>query len=196
MQGVAQRRLAAILAADVVQYSRLMRDDEEGTHIAYRTHLEQLFKPCIREHNGRIVKSTGDGLLAEFSSVVDALQCAVQIQEGMTPREQDVADEDRIALRVGVNLGDIIVEGSDIFGDGVNIAARLESLAEPGGICISGPVYNAVGNKLPVSFEDLGAKEVKNIATPIHVYRVLTGSQPAQPVAPESVRHQDAERHA
>jgi len=131
------RRLAAILAADVVGYSRLMGADEEGTHERVTAHLRQVVNPKIAEHRGRIVKNTGDGMLAEFFSVVDAVRCAVEVQRGMVDREPELSDEQRTRFRIGVNLGDVIVEPEDIFGDGVNIAARLEALAEPGGICIS-----------------------------------------------------------
>jgi class 3 adenylate cyclase len=129
------RRLTAILAADVVGYSRLMGVDEEGTHARLRAHLTQLVDPKIREHKGRTVKNTGDGLLAEFASVVDALRCAAEVQRGMVDREPQVPDERRIRFRIGVNLGDVIAEDDDIFGEGVNVAARLEALADPGGIC-------------------------------------------------------------
>src|SRR5262245_24673945 len=131
------RRLAAILAADVVGYSRLMSVDEEGTHERLKAHLRDLVEPKIEEHHGRIVKNTGDGMLAEFASVVDAMRCAVEIQRAMVDREPEIPDERRIIFRIGVNIGDVIVEEHDIFGDGVNVAARLEALAEPGGICIS-----------------------------------------------------------
>ena len=131
------RRLTAILAANVVAYSRLMGADEEGTHERLQVHLRELVDPKIAEHRGRIVKNTGDGLLTEFASVVDAVRCAVEIQRGMIDREPDVSEERRIRFRIGVNLGDVIAEHDDIFGDGVNVAARLEGLAEPGGICVS-----------------------------------------------------------
>jgi adenylate cyclase len=131
------RRLAAILAADVAGYSRLMGVDEEGTHGRLKTHLRELVNPKINEHRGRTVKNTGDGFLAEFASVVDAVRCAAEIQRGMAEREPDVPEERRIRFRIGINLGDVLVEQHDIFGDGVNVAARLEGLAEPGGICIS-----------------------------------------------------------
>ena len=133
-----ERRLAAILAVDVAGYSRLMGEDEEGTHARLKAHLRELVDPKIAEHRGRIVKNTGDGFLAEFASVVDAVRCAVEIQRGIPERESEVPEERRIRLRIGINVGDIIIEASDIFGDGVNIAARLEALAEPGGICLSG----------------------------------------------------------
>jgi class 3 adenylate cyclase len=150
------RRLAAILAADVVGYSRLMGVDEEGTHERLKVHLGQLVEPKIAEHRGRIVKNTGDGLLAEFPSVVEAVRSAVEIQRGMAEREPDVPEDRRITFRIGVNLGDVIVEPEDIFGDGVNITARLEGLAEPGGICISRVVRDQIRDKLPYQFEDMG----------------------------------------
>ena len=166
-----ERRLAAILAADVVGYSRLMGEDEAGTLERLKSLRRELVQPGITERKGRIVKLMGDGLLAEFPSVVEAVGCAVAIQQGMAGKEADLPDERRIRLRIGVNLGDIIVEGSDIYGDGVNVAARLEGLAEPGGICVSGKVYEEIGNKLPIAFEDLGEQEVKNIREPVRVYR-------------------------
>ena len=164
------RRLAAILAADVAGYSRLMGEDEEGTHARLQTHLRELVDPKIEEHRGRIVKNTGDGLLAEFPSVVDAVRCAVEVQRGMIDREPEVPDERRIRFRMGVNLGDVIVEEHDIFGDGVNVAARLEALAKPGSICISRMVRDQIRDKLPYSFEDMGEQSVKNIARPVRVY--------------------------
>jgi adenylate cyclase len=164
------RRLTAILAADVAGYSRLMGADEEGTHERLKAHLGELVDPKIKEHRGRTVKNTGDGLLAEFSSVVDAVRCATEIQRGMIDREPEVPDERRIRFRIGVNLGDVIVEHDDIFGDGVNIAARLEALAEPGGICISRLVRDQIRDKLPYPFEDRGEQSVKNIARPVRVY--------------------------
>ena len=164
------RRLAAILAADVVGYSRLMGTDEEGTHERLKAHLRELVEPKIGEHRGRIVKNTGDGFLAEFSSVVDAVRCATEIQRGMAEREPEVPEERRIRFRIGINLGDVIAEGEDIFGDGVNIAARLEELAEPGGICISRVVRDQVRDRLNHTFEDLGEQTVKNIARPVRVF--------------------------
>ena len=166
------RRLTAILAADVAGYSRLMGVDEEGTHERLKAHLAELVNPKIEEHRGRTVKNTGDGLLAEFASVVDAVRCAVEIQRGMIDREPEVLDERRIRFRIGVNLGDVIAEGDDIFGDGVNIAARLEGLAEPGGICVSRVVRDQVRDKLDLGFEDRGEQQVKNIARPVHVYHI------------------------
>jgi class 3 adenylate cyclase len=164
------RRLAAILAADVVGYSRLMGADEEGTHERLKAHFREVVDPKIAEHRGRIVKNTGDGLLAEFPSVVDAVRCAVEVQRGMIDREPDVPEERRIRFRIGVNLGDVIVEEHDIFGDGVNLAARLEALAEPGGVCISRVVRDQIRDKLPYPFEDLAEQRVKNIARPVRVY--------------------------
>src|SRR6516225_9876861 len=140
----ATRRLAAILAADVVGYSRLMGADEEGTHERLKAHLQELVDPKIRERHGRVVKNTGDGVLAEFPSVVDAVRCAVEVQRGMIDREPEIREEQRIRFRMGVNLGDVIVEEHDIFGDGVNVAARLEALAESGGICVSRVVRDQV----------------------------------------------------
>src|ERR1700732_4572500 len=164
------RRLTAILAADVAGYSRLMGADEEGTHERLRAHLGQLVDPKIKEHRGRTVKNTGDGLLAEFASVVDAVRCAVQVQRGMIDREPEVPDGQRIRFRIGINLGDVIVEEHDIFGDGVNVAARLEALAAPGGICISRTVRDHIRDKLAYPFEDRGDQSVKNIARPLRVY--------------------------
>jgi TolB-like protein/class 3 adenylate cyclase len=173
-----ERRLAAILAADVAGYSRLMSMDEEGTHERLKGHFRELIDPKITEHRGRIVKNTGDGLLAEFPSVVDAVRCAAEIQSGMINRNADVPEDKRILFRMGVNLGDVIVEPEDIFGDDVNIAARLEALAEPGGICISHAVRDRIGERLPYSFEDIGEQSVKNIAHPLHVYRVRFEGDP------------------
>jgi len=164
------RRLAAILAADVAGYSRLMGADEEGTHERLRAHLRELVDPKIAEHRGRTVKHTGDGLLAEFPSVVDAVRCAVEVQRGMIDRELEVPEERRIRFRIGVNLGDVIAEDHDIFGDGVNVAARLEALAEPGGICVSRMVRDQIQDKLPYPFDDLGEQSVKNIARPVRAY--------------------------
>src|ERR1700747_3494906 len=164
------RRLAAILAADVVGYSRLMGRDEEGTHERFKAHLVELIDPKIHEHHGRIVKTTGDGVLAEFASVVDAVRCAGEIQRAMVDRDLDLAEERRLRFRIGVNLGDVIVDGGDIYGDGVNIAVRLEGLAAPGSICVSGTVRDHIGERLPYAFADMGAQRVKNIAQPVRVY--------------------------
>jgi len=168
-----QRRLAAILAADVVGYSRLMGDDEAGTLDVLKALRKDLVAPEITKNKGRIVKLMGDGLLAEFGSVVEAVECAVAIQAGMLDRNEAIPEERQIVLRIGINLGDVIVEGRDIYGDGVNVAARLEGLAEPGGICISDTVHQNVRAKLDLAFEDLGAQQVKNIAEPIHAYQIV-----------------------
>jgi TolB-like protein/class 3 adenylate cyclase len=162
------RRLAAIFAADVAGYSRLMGADEEGTRERDKTHRRQPIDPKIEEHRGRIVKTTGDGLLAEFPSV-DAVRCAAEVQRGMLDHEPDMPDERRIRFRIGINLGDVIAEDGDIFGDGVNVAARLEALAEPGGICVSGTVRDHIRGKLPYPFQDRGEQNVKNIALPVQV---------------------------
>ena len=173
-----ERRLAAIFAGDIAGYSRLMGVDEEGTLRQLKAHRKQLVDPKITEHRGRIVKTTGDGMLVEFVSVVDAVRCAVEIQRGMVERNADVPPERRIEFRVGINVGDIIIDGDDIFGDGVNVAARLEALAEPGGICVSRVVRDQVRDKLSFGFDDLGDREVKNIARPVHVYRVRSQGEP------------------
>src|SRR5689334_18322979 len=177
------RRLAAILAADVAGYSRLMGADEEGTHERLKAHLSELVDPKIGEHRGRVVKNTGDGFLAEFPSVVDAVRCAVEIQRGMAEREPKLPEERRIKFRIGVNLGDVIVEEHDIFGDGVNIAARLEALAEPGGIYVSGTVRDHIGDRLPCAFEDMGEQSVKNIARPVRVYALRPEGIAGMPTA-------------
>lgn len=165
-----QRRLAAILAADVFGYSRLMGADEIGTLTALKGHRRELADPCIAEHHGRIVKTTGDGMLVEFASVVDAVACAVTIQRGMARRNAKVAEDKRIIFRMGINVGDIIIDGHDIFGDGVNIAARLETLCEPGGVCISRAANDQVRDKLSLSFADMGEQAVKNIARAVGVF--------------------------
>jgi adenylate cyclase len=167
-----ERRLAAILAADVAGYSRLMGTDEEGTLAALKAIRRELGDPKIAEHRGRIVKTTGDGLLVEFPSVVDAVRCAVEVQREMAVRNADVPAGKRIEFRFGINLGDVIIDEGDIFGDGVNIAARLEALALPGGICVSRVVRDQVRDKLDLAFDDLGEQQVKNIARPVRVFRV------------------------
>ena len=167
-----ERRLTAILAADVVGYSRLMGADEEGTLAALKAIRRELVDPRIVEDRGRIVKTTGDGLLVEFPSVVDAVRCAVDVQREMAERNAGVPSETRIEFRVGINLGDIIIDGDDIFGDGVNVAARLETLAEPGGICVSHVVRDQVRDKLAFAFEDMGEQQVKNIARPVRIHRI------------------------
>jgi adenylate cyclase len=179
----AARRLAAILAADVAGYSRLMGADEEGTHERLKAHRRELVEPKIGEHSGRIVKTTGDGMLAEFPSVVDAVRCAAEMQRAMIDREAGIPEDRRIRFRIGINLGDIIVEDDDIFGDGVNVAARLEALAEPGGICISRTVRDQIRDKLAYAFEDLGEQSVKNIARPVRVYALRPEAMGAQPVS-------------
>src|SRR5271168_5397432 len=166
------RRLTAILAADVVGYSRLMGVDEEGTYERFKAHLREVVDPKIREHHGRIVKTTGDGVLAEFASVVDAVRCAGEIQRAMAERDLDLAEERRLRFRIGINLGDVIADGGDIYGDGVNIAARLEGLAAPGSICVSGTVRDHIGDRLPYVLTDMGEQSVKNIARPVRVYAV------------------------
>ena len=169
-----ERRLAAILAADVVGYSRLMEADEAGTLAQLKTHRIELIDPAVAGQNGRIFKTMGDGILVEFASVVDAVQCAVEVQRGMAERNARVPEDRRILFRIGINLGDIIIDTGDIYGDGVNIAARLEGLADAGGILISGTVYDHLKAKVAVGYEDLGARRVKNISEPVRVYRVLT----------------------
>ncbi len=168
-----ERRLAAVVAADMVGYSRLMEVDEAGTLARLKTHRIELIDPAIVKNHGRLIKTTGDGMLLEFHSVVDAVRCAAEIQRRMASRNADIAPARWIQFRFGINLGDIIVEDNDIFGDGVNVAARLEALAEPGGICVSGAVHDQVGSRLEdIVFEDLGEQTVKNIARPIRVFRI------------------------
>src|SRR5215831_5147429 len=176
------RRLTAILAADVAGYSRLMGTDEEGTHERLKAHLREVVDPKITEHRGRIVKNTGDGFLAEFASVVDAVRCAAEVQRGMADREIEVPEERWIRFRIGVNLGDVIAEDDDIFGDGVNVAARLEALAEPGGICISRVVRDQIRDKLPYSFTDIGEQSVKNIARPVRAYAMSAAAVASIPL--------------
>src|SRR5215475_913159 len=179
-----ERRLAAILAVDVAGYSRLMGANEEGTLAALRVVRRELGDPKIAEHRGRIVKTTGDGLLAEFASVVDAVRCAVEVQREMIARNAAAPAERRIEFRMGINVGDIIIEDGDIFGDGVNIAARLEALAEPGGVCLSAAAHEQVRDRLDIAFDDLGEQQVKNIIRPVRTYRVALGgsSRAALPV--------------
>jgi TolB-like protein/class 3 adenylate cyclase/Flp pilus assembly protein TadD len=167
-----ERHLAAILVADVVGYSRLMEVDEVGTLTALKAHRKEVVDPKIAAHRGRIVKLMGDGALMEFASVVDALACAIDIQQGIRERNQDTPAERRVSFRMGINLGDVIVEDDDIYGDGINVTARLEELAEPGAVCISEAVRTAIGNKISLDYEDLGKQNVKNISQPIHVYQV------------------------
>lgn len=169
----AHRRLAAILAADVVGYSALMGRDEEGTLAALRAHLADHIRPSIADHEGRIVKTTGDGLLAEFASVVNATRCALAFQAGMAVRNEQTPEAERITFRIGVNLGDVIIQDGDVYGDGVNVAARLESICAPGAVCISGTAYDQVIGKLATEFESLGEQTLKNIARPVRVYQAL-----------------------
>ena len=169
------RRLAAILAADVAGYSRLMSQDEAGTLADLKTHRSELIEPAVAKYGGRIVKLMGDGILAEFTSVVAAVECGAEVQREMAQRNRGKSDARRMLLRIGIHLGDVITDADDIYGDGVNIAARLEALAEIGGICISGQVYDQVDGKLPLSFRALGAQTLKNIAKPVEVYGVDIG---------------------
>jgi TolB-like protein len=178
---ITTRRLAAILAADMAGYSRLIGADEGGTLERLRALRRELLDPKIAEHRGRLVKTTGDGLLVEFGSVVDALHCAVEVQRDMAGRNAGVSPDNRIELRIGINVGDIVVEDGDIFGDGVNVAARLQGLAEPGGICVSARVQEDAAGKLDLVFEDMGEQQLKNIARPIRAYRVVTAARPATP---------------
>ena len=171
--GRVERRLSAILAADVAGYSRLMHHDEEATHARLTALLMEAVQPAIAEHDGRIVKNTGDGFLAEFASAVEAVRAAMQFQTRIHEITIDDAENNRIAFRVGINIGDVIVEPHDIFGDGVNIAARLESIAEPGGICISSSAYDQVLGKILVEFADLGEQHLKNIARPVRAYALV-----------------------
>lgn len=181
------RKLAAILYADVAAYSRLTGEDEEGTHRTLRTYLDNISKR-IEQHEGRVVHYAGDAVLADFGTVIDALSCAVSIQRDLKERNSGVAAERRVQFRIGVNLGDVIVDGEEIYGDGVNVAARLEGLADPGGICISESVRSAVGNKLQLRFDFMGEQQVKNIVEPIRAYRVLLNGE--VPARAEKPRHQ------
>src|SRR6202048_851551 len=183
MKQPVDRRLAAILAADVAGYSRLMGADEEGTHERLTAHFRGLVDPKIKQHRGRTVKNTGDGILVEFPSVVDAVRCAVEVQREMVERNAAVLAPQRIEFRIGINLGDVIVEEHDIFGDGVNVAARLEALSEPGGLCISRMVRDQIRDKLPYAFEDLGEQSVKNIARPVRVYALRPEGTASLPTA-------------
>jgi TolB-like protein/class 3 adenylate cyclase len=178
-----ERRLAAILAADVAGYSRLIEADEEGTLGRLKALRVEIIDPKIAAHRGRIVKTTGDGLLVEFASVVDALRCAVEVQAAMAESNAPSPPDRRIEFRIGINMGDIVVEDGDIFGDGVNVAARLEGLAEPGGICVSARVQEDAAGKLDLVFEDIGDQALKNILRPVRVYRVVTAARPAMPQA-------------
>src|SRR5580704_6442116 len=189
-----QRRLAAVLAADVVGYSRLMNIDEVRTLDALKAHRRELIDPAIASHHGRMVKTTGDGALVEFASVIDAVGCAVVIQRGMVSRNASVAEDRRIVFRIGINVGDIIIDGDDIFGDGVNIAARLEALCEPGGVWISRAANDQIRDKLSFAFADLGEQTVKNISRTVGVFgltskeiKALPEPELAQPVADQPI---------
>ena len=185
-----ERRLSAIMAADVVGYSRLMGANEVATLTSFKAHRAELLDPAIAEHQGRIVKLTGDGLLAEFPSVVNAVDCAAEVQREMRRRNLDVAEDRRIEFRIGVNLGDVIVDDDDLYGDGVNVAARLETVARPGGVAVSQSVRDNVGNRLDLQFEDIGDQQLKNIEFPVRVYNVILGDAPSKSngerAAPES----------
>jgi len=170
--GPIERHLAAIVAADVVGYSRLMGADEKGTLSALKAHRTQLIDPLVAAHKGRLVKAMGDGLLLSFPSVVEAVSCALAMQHGMAKRNQEVPADRRIEFRIGVNIGDVIIEKGDVFGDGVNIAARLEQIAPPGGICLSEDVYRQIRGKLEIPVADAGEQNLKNISSPIRVYRI------------------------
>jgi len=174
------RRLTAIFAADVAGYSRLTGMDEEGTHVRLKDHLRLLIDPKITAYRGRTVKNTGDGLLAEFSSVVDAMRCAVDVQRGMAERNSDVPPANRIEFRIGINVGDVIEDNGDIFGDGVNVAARIEAVAEPGGICVSDDAHRQLRDKLDILFDDAGEQNLKNIERPVRVFRVIDQTTPGR----------------
>ena len=184
-----ERRLAAILAADVVGYSRLMGANEVGTLQSLQEHHEELVAPAIAQHGGRIVKLTGDGLLAEFGSVVSAVECAAGIQRAMPERNAETPPDRRIEYRVGINLDDVIIQGDDLFGEGVNVAARLEGVAMPGGIAVSQSVRDNVGNRLDLRFEDRGEQQLKNIAMPVRVYDIVLNPNAARgPPPPDPAR--------
>jgi adenylate cyclase len=182
-----ERRLTTILAADVAGYSRLMGDDEEGTLAQLKVHRRELVDPAIKQHNGRIIKTTGDGMLVEFASVVNAVRCAVQVQRAMIARNANVPQQKQIEFRIGINVGDIIIDGNDIFGDGVNVAARLEGISEPGGICVSSHVEENAQGKVDVTFQNAGEQKLKNIARPVGVYRVLLDKRPTKMAAPPAL---------
>jgi class 3 adenylate cyclase len=167
-----QRRLAAIMAADVVGYSRLMQADEAGTLVALKSRRTEILQPLVLKHHGRIIKVMGDGAVVEFASVLNAVQCGVQLQDAMAAANVALPEDRRIVLRIGINLGDVIVEGSDLYGDGVNVAARLEAIADPGSVFISSKVHQEIAGKLELTFDDFGERSLKNIAAPVRVYRV------------------------
>jgi adenylate cyclase len=176
-----ERRLAAILAADVAGYSRLMGVDEEGTLAALKAYRRELIDPKIAEHRGRIVKTTGDGALVEFGSAVDAVRCAMEIQRALAERNAAIPEDRRIEFRIGINVGDIIIDDGDIYGDGVNIAARVESLAQPGAICLSDNAYQQIKGKLALDISDMGEQQLKNIVQPMRVYGVRLDGAPTRP---------------
>ncbi len=180
-----QRRLAAILAADVVGYSRLMEADEANTLAVLKVRRRDVLSPLVAKYQGRIFKVTGDGVLVEFSSAVNAVQCAIDLQHGMADANKNQSEDRQIVLRIAINLGDVMVEGSDLYGEGVNIAARLEAIAEPGGVLISGTAYDHIGGKVKVGFEDIGAQSLKNIAEPVRTYRVMD-TPPVAVLAPKA----------
>jgi adenylate cyclase len=175
-----ERRLAAILAADVVGYSRLMEQDEAGTLAGLKERRKVILEPLVGQHHGRIVKVMGDGVLVEFASAVNAVTCAVELQKRMASANASLPQDRHVVLRIGINLGDIIAESGDIYGDGVIIATRLQALADPGDIWIAASIHDQIEKKLPVSFEDLGPREIKNLARPVHVYRISAEIHPAQ----------------
>jgi adenylate cyclase len=187
-----ERKLVSVVVADVVGYSHLMELDEEGTHARLNAFQRDLLKPKISEHHGRIIKDTGDGALLEFASVVDAVRCAVEIQREMIDRNADFPVDRRIVFRFGINLGDVIVEPNDIHGDGVNVAARLEGLAEPGGVCISGTAHDQVRDRLPYVFTEKGEQTVKNISRPVRVYSLGANAIAALPASPPSADSQQS----
>jgi adenylate cyclase len=194
LQPRVERKLVSVVVADVVGFSRLTELDEEGTHARLNALQRDLIKPKISEHHGRIIKNTGDGALVEFASVVDAVRCAVEIQRGMIDRNADFPEDRRIVFRFGINLGDVIVEPGDIHGDGVNVAARLEGLAEPGGVCISGTAYDHVRDRLPYVFTEKGEQTVKNIARPVRVYSLGADAIAALPASPPSADSKKSSR--
>src|SRR6516165_5436135 len=174
----AARRLAAILAADVVGYSRLMKQDEVGTLAALKSRRAEILQPLVAKYHGRVVKFMGDGVLVEFASAVDAVECAVQLQHAMESADADLPTDRRIRWRIGINLGDVMVEGSDLYGDGVNIAARLQTLADPGSVIVSRTVFNHVRGKVKLGFGDLGEQQLKNIADHVRIYRLRPDGEP------------------
>ena len=182
-----KRRLTAILAADIVGYSRLMGADESGTLAQLKTHRKELIDPKVSEYGGRIVKTTGDGILIEFPSVLDAVQCAVDVQRAIAQRNTHVPEDKRVQFRMGINQGDVIVEEDDLYGDGINVAARLEGVAEPGGICISQKVHDEVRDKVGLHFNDLGEHALKNIARPVQTYSIDLTSASGEPFSAETL---------